>query len=400
MKKLALIAAVMALCALPSHAQTQKRDVDLKAADGTLIKTTYFSAGKPGPGVLLLHMCNSQRKAWDNLATILAARGIHVLTMDYRGFGESGGRPLGELSNAERQQVAQGTWPADIRTAFAHLLAQPGVDRARIGAGGGSCGVDNAIRLAMRQPEVKTLVLLAGGTGQQGQEFLAEAAWLPVFGVAAEDDGPAARDMRWLLGFSSNSANRLKVYPNGGHGTDIFPVHKDLEPMIADWFEQHLVKMPVAGSTAIGPPGPSARSIEDLRQPGGGARALAQLREARKTGAAFGTAAEGAINALGYEYLQGGRVPDAIQLFELNVEMYPNSANTYDSLSDAYLAAGDRAKALEFARKAIEALSRDAAAPEAFKQQIRQGAEAKIKELSGGSGATPPPKADARSHHQ
>ena len=61
------------------------------------LKATYFNSGKPGPGVLLLHQCNRQRKVWDGLAQQLAAAGIQVLTLDLRGFGESGGQsaPLG-----------------------------------------------------------------------------------------------------------------------------------------------------------------------------------------------------------------------------------------------------------------------------------------------------------------
>src|SRR5439155_6818793 len=37
-------------------------------ADGTTLKASYFAAAKPGPGVLLLHQCNQQRKMWDSLA--------------------------------------------------------------------------------------------------------------------------------------------------------------------------------------------------------------------------------------------------------------------------------------------------------------------------------------------
>src|SRR5436309_13924245 len=65
------------------------RVVDLTAPDGTSLKGTYFAAGKPGPGVLLLHQCNRQRKVWDDLATRLAAAGINVMTLDLRGYGES-----------------------------------------------------------------------------------------------------------------------------------------------------------------------------------------------------------------------------------------------------------------------------------------------------------------------
>lgn len=383
MTRMLAVAAVAALGALSSEAQALRSELDLKAPDGTTLKATYFAAGRPGPGVVLLHMCNSQRKAWDGLGALLAARGIHAIAVDYRGYGESGGLPMSQWDNRERQRVVGELWPGDIRAVLAHLVAQPGVDRARIGAAGGSCGVDNAIRLAIRQPEVKALALLAGGTGPGGEEYIAESAWLPVLGVAAEDDGPAVRDMRWLVGFSSNPASRLKVYASGGHGTDLFAKHADLEPMLADWFEQHLVKTPVVATTAIGPAGPSARVLEDLRSPGGGARVLARFHESRQAGMLVDIPSPGALNTLGYEVLQAGRAADAVALFRLNVEAHPESANAYDSLADGYLAAGDREKALEFAQKAIDALARDTRTPEDFKNRIRESAEQKIQQLKG-----------------
>lgn len=68
------------------------RVVDLKSSDGTILKGTYFSAGKPGPGVLLLHQSNRTRDSWDGVARQLAAAGISTLTLDSRGHGESGGK--------------------------------------------------------------------------------------------------------------------------------------------------------------------------------------------------------------------------------------------------------------------------------------------------------------------
>ena len=77
------------------------RTVSLTAPDGTILKATYFAAAKPGPGVLLLHQCNQQRKSWDVLADRLASSGINVLTVDYRGFGESAGAPVDKLTPQE-----------------------------------------------------------------------------------------------------------------------------------------------------------------------------------------------------------------------------------------------------------------------------------------------------------
>lgn len=356
-------------------------DVDLKAADGTRLKATYYAADKPGPAILLLHMCNSQRKAWATLGPKLAAAGMHALALDYRGYGESGGKRYTEWTPAERTTMTNQTWPADVDVAFRYLGSRPGVDRARMGAAGGSCGVNQAIQVARRHPEVKTLVLLAGGTDAQGEAFLARASWMPIFAVAAQDDGGAVGMMQWILGFSSNPTNHLETYARGGHGTDLFPVHADLEPAIVSWFQRHLITQPVrAAAPGAGPrPGPSARLAAALREPGGAARIARQLRDARKQGKPLSLPPEAALNVLGYQLMQNGRVQDAIQVLELNVQAHPDSANTYDSLADAHVAAKNPAKAREYARKALDVLARDKQSSEEQKKLIRESAESKLR---------------------
>jgi tetratricopeptide (TPR) repeat protein len=49
---------------------------------------------------------------------------------------------------------------------------------------------------------------------------------------------------------------------------------------------------------------------------------------------------EGLINQIGYQYLQGGQSDEAIATFKSNVERYPESANVYDSLAEAYEKSG------------------------------------------------------------
>ncbi|MFC2083689.1 glycosyltransferase family 39 protein [Bacteroidota bacterium] len=60
------------------------------------------------------------------------------------------------------------------------------------------------------------------------------------------------------------------------------------------------------------------------------------------------------VNNLGYEYLRKGEVEDAIKLFKLNVDVYPLSANVYDSLGEAYKENGDYELSLNYYRKALE----------------------------------------------
>ncbi|MBP7867703.1 MAG: tetratricopeptide repeat protein [Acidobacteria bacterium] len=63
---------------------------------------------------------------------------------------------------------------------------------------------------------------------------------------------------------------------------------------------------------------------------------------------------EQSFNLLGYRLLGQGKTPEAIAIFRLNAEAYPASANVYDSLGEAYLKAGDKAKAKENYAKSLE----------------------------------------------
>jgi CubicO group peptidase (beta-lactamase class C family) len=63
---------------------------------------------------------------------------------------------------------------------------------------------------------------------------------------------------------------------------------------------------------------------------------------------------EGELNRLGYQLLQGGKRDEAIQIFKLNVEAYPQAFNTYDSLGEAYMVAGNKELAIANYKKSLE----------------------------------------------
>ena len=357
------------------------RVVDLTAVDGTKLKATFYAAGKAGPGVLLLHQCNQQRKGWDGLATQLAAAGISVMTLDYRGYGESGGTAPKDLPQAEAAKVLNEKWPGDVDVAYGYLVSQPGVDAHIVGAGGASCGVNQSIQLARRHPEVKSLVLLSGNTDREGRAFLSKSEKMPVLLSAARDDGAAVELMEWLYSLSTNPGSKFVEYPNGGHGVDIFAAHKELPAMIVDWYVQTLVKTP-----GMAPANTARRSeppviLKVIDSPGGAEKASQQLAAARQKDAKAKLWDEGLVNVIGYEHLQEGDNKGAIEILKLNASAFPDSANVYDSLSDAYLADGQKDLARENAKKALQMLATDTTATEAFRKGIQENAEGKLKQL-------------------
>ena len=373
------------MLSVTAHAQGKPpapQAVDIKATGGVTLKATYYPAARPGPGIVMLHACNKDRSSWTQVATEAAANGFHVLALDFRGFGESGGARF--TQSPQQQSTIDLYWPGDVEAALAWLTSQAQVDKARIGAAGASCGVNQAVQLARNHPEVKTLVLLSGGVNPPARLYLRDSPWLPVLAAASDGDGGVVGQMRWALAWSRNPANKFVEYKAAGHGTEMFSAEKGLQLLVIGWFNLHLRNAPLKPpAVAMSQPSPVEQFWNTLSAPGGVGVAKArqiydEAKRAKKTDVLF---PEFETNQLGYQFLQDGNAKDAVEVFKLNVDAYPSSANTYDSLSDGYLALGNREEALRYAEKTLEMLPKDTEATEDVKKLLREGAEKKIKEL-------------------
>jgi uncharacterized protein len=241
----------LALPAAPVAAQT--RNVDLKAADGTVLKASYSAPGKGGPGILLFHQCsdNASRRLWDGFAKDLVAAGFHVMTFDNRGFGETGGRlpppppppppPARGAAGRGTPEIAGGSPfpPGDGDAALAYLLAQKDVDPARLAVVGSSCGAADAADLAARRRDVRAVVLLSGLPSPRGSAYLAATPSLPVFGIYSEQDFGAGA-MRSAIGASKHPQSTLKMFPGSGHGVELFEQHPDLQRATVKWLQDQV----------------------------------------------------------------------------------------------------------------------------------------------------------------
>ena len=394
----------------PQTQQTQPptaRVVDLKASDGTVLKASYFAAAKPGPGVLLLHQFNRTRDSWAGVARQLAAAGINTLTLDMRGFGESGGTPNTKLTDAERAKV-RALRPGDVDTAFQYLVSQPGVKRDVIGVGGaGEFGVGRSVEVARQHSaEVKSLVLLSGEILQDGLQFLRKASQLPGLFVVADDDEypPTVEAMEWLYINSSSPGKKFvhysaaqeapwlwyegpevgKVPANGGHGTDMFKPHPELPGILVDWLVTTLIKTPGhAPVDALA----SAAILNQLWTSDGVARVTQQLMEARRKDPHAQLFPEINVDIIGEDHQRAGELKEAIDIFKLNLLAYPDSADAHYNLADAYLKNGQKDLARQYAEKALAMIDSHRAPlsswsdTEQRRAEIRSGVQDTLKDV-------------------
>jgi uncharacterized membrane protein len=63
---------------------------------------------------------------------------------------------------------------------------------------------------------------------------------------------------------------------------------------------------------------------------------------------------EDELNTLGYQFIRAKKFKEAIGIFQLNVEAYPQSGNVYDSLAEAYMDDGNKPEAIADYQKSLQ----------------------------------------------
>jgi CubicO group peptidase (beta-lactamase class C family) len=81
---------------------------------------------------------------------------------------------------------------------------------------------------------------------------------------------------------------------------------------------------------------------------------IAQYRDLKAKHAATYDFSEEELNRVGYGLMRDGKVKEAVEVFKLNVEAYPQAFNTYDSLAEAYMNLNQRELAVTNYKKSLE----------------------------------------------
>ena len=84
------------------------------------------------------------------------------------------------------------------------------------------------------------------------------------------------------------------------------------------------------------------------------AAAVNQYRDLKATQPNAYDFSENELVGLGYQLIEMKRLKDAIEIFKLSVQVYPQSYNTYDSLAEAYMDNGDTDLAIQNYQKSLQ----------------------------------------------
>lgn len=137
----------------------------------------------------------------------------------------------------------------------------------------------------------------------------------------------------------------VAIFTNSGNGHSIIPeiINESLggEQPVAAWLHYESYRSP--GRTFY----------KDVMARG--VAAVNDYHDKKKSNSAPYTLTESQVNQIGYVLLYSAKkVPEAIAVFKMNVEDFPESSNTYDSLGEAYDVAGEKELAIKNYEKSVE----------------------------------------------
>ncbi|GAA3939234.1 serine hydrolase domain-containing protein [Hymenobacter algoricola] len=97
---------------------------------------------------------------------------------------------------------------------------------------------------------------------------------------------------------------------------------------------------------------PTLRALHRTLRRRGFSHLEEEVKKARRQNPAYALP-EDAVNAWGYSLVEQGQLTDALAVFQLNVRLYPGSANAYDSLGETYAEVGNKPLATKNYQRAL-----------------------------------------------
>lgn len=225
----ALAAAALLCCVAPAPAQTAVNvrpsaaksaaeswtKVELTSEDKRVVSAAYWAPkDQKGavPAAVLVHDAGGQRGDLSEVAERLWKQGFAVIALDLRGHGESSGddKPWSELAEEERTR----NWTfclRDVKAAASWIGKQPGVHSSNVSLVGDRAGCTLVARYAMRDENVRSLVLLDPQVEQLGFNLakdIASLAGLPTYIVATKESATKAQTIA-DSGEKANEGNKF-----------------------------------------------------------------------------------------------------------------------------------------------------------------------------------------------
>jgi len=229
---------------------SQANELTLTTDKGFELKASYYQSNETSDrAILLLHQCNFNRTMYNDIGQQLSDKGIHALSLDFRGYGDSAKgeftpETFEALSEDEQRAAWQKLveyWPNDVQLAYNYLKNKMS-DKGIIGVVGASCGGSQAITLAEKNP-VSVIGFFSSGQRKENiARYKKTLADKPTLIIASEKDTGTFESAQKLFTASTNNNSKFIAYKGTAHGYPLLDSDTQLASYMVSWLDSHLVK--------------------------------------------------------------------------------------------------------------------------------------------------------------
>ena len=241
---------IISVSLLALAGSSQANELTLTTNKGFELAASYYQSNKTSDrAVLLLHQCNYNRTMYNDIGQQLSDKGIHALSLDFRGYGDSAkGKFTPEtfeaLSDEETNTAWKAMvsyWPSDVQLAYNYLKTKLS-GKGKIAVVGASCGGSQAITLAEKNP-ISAIGFFSSGQGEKNivryKDTLADK---PTLIIASEKDTTTYESAQKLFTTSTNKRSKFIAYKGTEHGYPLLASDTMLGSYIVSWLDNQLVK--------------------------------------------------------------------------------------------------------------------------------------------------------------
>ncbi|MCJ8319485.1 MAG: alpha/beta hydrolase [Colwellia sp.] len=244
------LSAVLTASLLTFSSASHAGDLTLTTPKGFELKASYYPSNKVSDrAVLLLHQCNYNRTMYNDIGQQLADKGIHALSLDFRGFGESAtdefsAEKLQKLPREQRRKAwgeMSAYWPNDVQLAYNHLKTKMS-DNGIVGVVGASCGGSQAITLAENNPISLIGFFSSGQRDENVARYKKILADKPTLIIASEEDRGTYESAQKLFTTTTNFNSKFIAYKGSAHGYPLLDTDTQLASYMVAWLNSQLTK--------------------------------------------------------------------------------------------------------------------------------------------------------------
>lgn len=224
--------------------------VKFVAGDGFSLSGQYFQGKTDAAAVLLLHDCSHDSSTYDELSLLLAGFGLHVLSLDLRGFGSSTSEAYSHTAikrNAKdivnyQSEVVRITsfWESDILASYQYLRAKikKTSDIAVVSAG---CSTAQAVNLAAKM-RVNSFVMLTPMMSYMEKEQYKNLIDIPVYFIGSIHHAETYHTTKELFEWNGDKRSTFQTFKGNSYGNYLLRGKRYLANDIAFWLNDLLMR--------------------------------------------------------------------------------------------------------------------------------------------------------------